>query len=109
VSDAIFEFNKLIIEETADLALAYKCNVSFYAGCGVSGLSALEWTNKFRSKFASSMSRLADCKRREMGGSVKLAGNEIFGWLGFDCIMVTPWFGLDTIRGYLLVCASGCG
>jgi orotidine-5'-phosphate decarboxylase len=101
VCDAIFEFNKLIIEETVDLAVAYKCNVSFYAGCGVSGLSAIERTNKFLSEFAPSVPRLADCKRSEMGESVKLVGDEIFGWLGFDCVMVTPWFGFDTIRDYL--------
>jgi orotidine-5'-phosphate decarboxylase len=101
VGEAIFEFNKLIIEETADWAVAYKCNVSFYACHGVDGLSALALTNKFLAEIAPSVPRLADCKRSEMGESVKLVGDEIFGWLGFDCVMVTPWFGFDTIRGYL--------
>ena len=26
---------------------------------------------------------------------------EIFDWLGFDSILVTPWFGQDTIKDYL--------
>jgi orotidine-5'-phosphate decarboxylase len=30
-----------------------------------------------------------------------LVRQEIFDWLGFDCIMVTPWFGSDTFRDYL--------
>jgi orotidine-5'-phosphate decarboxylase len=36
-----------------------------------------------------------------MGESVAMVRQELFDWLGFDCVMVTPWFGADTLRDYL--------
>jgi orotidine-5'-phosphate decarboxylase len=35
-----------------------------------------------------------------MGETVKMAAGELFDWLKFDCVMVTPWFGFDTLRDY---------
>jgi orotidine-5'-phosphate decarboxylase len=101
VSEAIFEFNKMIVEATSDLAAAYKMNVSFYAGYGEEGLAALRRTNRYLREVDPSVPIIADCKRSEMGETVKLVRQEIFDWLGFDCIMVTPWFGSDTLRDYL--------
>jgi orotidine-5'-phosphate decarboxylase len=36
-----------------------------------------------------------------MDESVMMVKQEIFDWLRFDCILVTPWFGFDTARDYL--------
>jgi orotidine-5'-phosphate decarboxylase len=101
VSEAIFEFNKMIVEATSELAVAYKMNVAFYAGYGEEGLAALRRTNRYLREIDSSVPIIADCKRSEMGETVKLVRREIFDWLGFDCVMVTPWFGADTFRDYL--------
>jgi orotidine-5'-phosphate decarboxylase len=101
VSEAVFEFNKMIAEATSGLAAVYKMNVSFYAGYGEEGLSALMRTNRYLRASDPAVPLIADCKRSEMGETVKLVSQEVFDWLGFDCIMVTPWFGMDTLRGYL--------
>jgi orotidine-5'-phosphate decarboxylase len=101
ILEAIFEFNKMIVEATSDFAVAYKMNVSFYAGYGEEGLAALKRTNRYLREIEPAVPIIADCKRSEMGETVKLVRREIFDWLGFDCIMVTPWFGLDTFRDYL--------
>ena len=42
--DAIFEFNKAIIDATADLCVAYKPNLAFYESLGLQGWEALERT-----------------------------------------------------------------
>ncbi len=76
-------------------------NVAFYAGFGSEGLDALAKTNVYLQQSYPSIPRIADCKRSEMGESVTLVKQEIFDWLGFDCVMVTPWFGFDTVRDYL--------
>lgn len=101
VSDAVFEFNKKVVEATQDLAVAYKSNVAFYAGFGAEGLEGLARTNHWIQENYPTIPLLADCKRSEMGESVKMIEHEIFEWLGFDCVMVTPWFGFDTVRDYL--------
>lgn len=101
IADSIFQFNKEIVNATHDLASAYKMNVAFYAGFGTDGLEGLRRTNEFIKNRFPEIPLLADCKRSEMGESVKMVKQEIFDWLQFDCVMVTPWFGFDTIKDYL--------
>lgn len=101
VSQAIYAFNKEVIDATHDVAVAYKSNLAFYAGFGAQGLDGLARTNAYLCKNYPQIPTLADCKRSEMGESVKMIEQEIFDWLGFDCVMVTPWFGFDTVRDYL--------
>lgn len=98
---SVFSFNKQVIEATQQVAAAYKMNVAFYAGFGADGLEGLRKTTEFLKKKYPDIPLIADCKRSEMGESVQMVKQEIFDWLGFDCIMVTPWFGFDTIAGYL--------
>ena len=76
-------------------------NLTFYAGFGFEGLAGLKETNAYIRKNHPAIPILADCKRSEMGESVEMARREIFDELGFDCVMVTPWFGRDSIRDYL--------
>ncbi|MDR0463068.1 MAG: orotidine-5'-phosphate decarboxylase [Pseudomonadales bacterium] len=101
ISEAVFEFNKNIIDVTHDIAVIYKMNTSFYAGYGAEGMEGLRLTNEYIKNNYPDILTLADCKRSEMGESVKMVAGELFGWLGFDCVMVTPWFGVDTIRDYM--------
>lgn len=101
IEAAIFKFNKKIIEKTHDYAVAYKSNVAFYAGFGGEGLVGLRLTNEYLLRYYPHIPRLADCKRSEMDESVGMVKQEIFDWLKFNCIMVTPWFGYDTIREYV--------
>ncbi|HLC94663.1 MAG TPA: orotidine-5'-phosphate decarboxylase [Patescibacteria group bacterium] len=101
ISKTIFSFNKKIIEATHDIAVAYKSNVAFYAGFGSEGLEGLRLTNTYLKTHHASIPLFADCKRSEMGESVAMVKKEIFDWLLFDCVMVTPWFGFDTVQDYL--------
>jgi len=101
VSQAIFSFNKEIIAVTHDIAAVYKMNVAFYAGFGAQGLEGLRLTNEYLKSTYPDIPLLADCKRSEMGESVNMVKQEIFDWLQFDCVMVTPWFGFDTVKDYL--------
>ncbi len=100
IEKTILNFNQNIIESTADLAIIYKMNLSFYAGFGEAGLRALAATNDYLKKRHPEIMILADCKRSEMGQSVVMVAQEIFDWLKFDCVMVTPWFGFDTLKDY---------
>lgn len=101
VSSSIFEFNSEVVSRTQKVAAAYKMNLSFYAGFGIEGLEGLRRTNEvIREKFPS-IPIIADAKRSEMGETVTMVKREIFEHLLFDAVMVTPWFGFDTVRDYL--------
>lgn len=101
VSEAILEFNKRVVDATHEYTCAYKSNLAFYGGFGADGLKGLELSNKYIRETYPEIPLFADCKRSEMGESVRMIKGEIFDWLGFDCVMATPWFGSDTIRDYL--------
>jgi len=101
VSEAILAFNKTVVDISYHSAVAFKMNVAFYAGFGPEGLKGLKQTNEYIRRNHPSIPILADCKRSEMGESVEMVRREIFDELQFDCVMVTPWFGYDTIRDYL--------
>ena len=45
--DAIFDFNKAIIDATADLCVAYKPNLAFYESIGIEGWNILERTVEY--------------------------------------------------------------
>ena len=45
--DPVFEFNKAIVDATADVAIAYKPNIAFYESRGVEGWITLEKTVKY--------------------------------------------------------------
>jgi len=87
--------------------MGFKMNLAFYAGFGEQGLQALRDTTKHIRQHYPTIPLFADCKRSEMGESVAMVRQEIFDDLGFDAVMVTPWFGSDTIRDYLVDPAYG--
>lgn len=101
ISEAIFEFNKKIIDATHDVVVAYKPNVVFYAAHGTDGLEALKKTNEYIKEVDSTLVTIADCKRSEMKRSAELAGQELFDAFHFDSFTNTPWFGFDTIEPFL--------
>jgi len=107
IAQSIFQFNREIVDRTHDLAVAYKMNLAFYGGFGAEGLEGLRLTNAYLKETHPEIPLLADCKRSEMGESVLMVKQEIFDWLGFDCVMVTPWFGFDTVRDYLTEASHG--
>lgn len=98
VSQGIFDFNKNIIEATHKIAVAYKINLIFYESYGFEGLRGLRLTIKFLKKKFPEIPLLADCKRAEIGEGALMLKRLIFDWLEFDCIMITPWFGYDSIK-----------
>lgn len=101
VAESILAFNQEVVKASVDVAVCYKSNVAFYSGFGADGLEGLRLTNEWIKKEHPSVPLIADCKRSEMGESVGMVKREIFEWLGFDCVMATPWFGFDTVREYL--------
>lgn len=44
LEDPVFEFNKAVIDATAEVAIAYKPNIAFYESRGVEGWKSLEKT-----------------------------------------------------------------
>jgi len=99
--DPIFEFNKAIIDATADLCVSYKPNLAFYESMGLSGWDVLDRTvdyirNKYPEQFI-----IADAKRGDIGNTSAMYARTFLGNMNFDAITVAPYMGEDSVTPFL--------
>ncbi|MBI3883542.1 MAG: orotidine-5'-phosphate decarboxylase, partial [Sphingobacteriales bacterium] len=96
--DAVFEFNKQIIDATKDLCTSYKINTAFYEALGLKGWEALEKTVNYIPK---DIFTIADAKRGDIGNTSTQYAKAFFETLNFDAITVAPYMGEDSVRPFL--------
>ncbi|MEP7108397.1 MAG: orotidine-5'-phosphate decarboxylase [Ferruginibacter sp.] len=96
--DAIFEFNKKIIDATKDLCVGYKINTAFYEAMGLKGWEAMQKTVDY---IPSEFFTIADAKRGDIGNTSSQYAKAFFEVLNFDAITVAPYMGEDSIRPFL--------
>ncbi len=96
--DAVFEFNKQIIDATKDLCVAYKINTAFYEALGVKGWQALEKTVNY---IPATHFKIADAKRGDIGNTSYQYAKAFFETIPFDAVTVAPYMGSDSIKPFL--------
>ncbi|MEE1113652.1 MAG: orotidine-5'-phosphate decarboxylase [Eubacterium sp.] len=111
-AEAIWEFNKRIVDATYDLIPAVKPQVAMYEQFGVPGMAVYERTVSYcQSK---GLVVIGDIKRGDIGstseayaaghlGRVKI-GNKEFTGFHEDFSTVNPYLGSDGIKPFLKVC-----
>lgn len=96
--DAVFEFNRRIIDATKDHCVSYKINTAFYEAQGLRGWEALEKTVQH---IPSTHFRIADAKRGDIGNTSSQYAKAFFETLPFDAITVAPYMGADSVKPFL--------
>jgi orotidine-5'-phosphate decarboxylase len=96
--DAIFEFNRQIIDATKDHCVSYKVNTAFYEAQGLKGWEALERTAEY---IPSTHFKIADAKRGDIGNTSAQYARAFFEVMNFDAITVAPYMGADSVRPFL--------
>jgi orotidine-5'-phosphate decarboxylase len=96
--DAVFLFNKAIIDATKDYCVGYKINTAFYEAEGVKGWEAMQKTIDY---IPSTHFKIADAKRGDIGNTSAQYAKAFFETLSFDAITVAPYMGEDSIRPFL--------
>jgi len=96
--DAVFEFNKQIIDATQDLCVAYKINTAFYEAMGLKGWEAMEKTVNYIPK---DQFIIADAKRGDIGNTSSQYAKAFFEMMHFDAITVAPYMGEDSVKPFL--------
>ncbi|WP_291579280.1 orotidine-5'-phosphate decarboxylase [Clostridium sp. UBA6640] len=100
LEDAIFEFNKAIIDETIDVAACYKPQIAYYEALGISGLMAYKKTLEYI-KLKGGIS-IGDIKRGDISKTAEMYAKAHFeGDFEADFITLSPYMGLDSIEPYL--------
>lgn len=101
VSDAIFEFNRLIIEATADFCCAYKPNIAFYEGYGLEGLDALIRTNRYLREHYPDIPIILDAKRADIGSTNRGYVQMVEDVFSAHAITVHPYLGREALLPFL--------
>ncbi len=96
--DAIFAFNKAIIDATKDHCVSYKINTAFYESQGLKGWEAMEKTVQYIPK---THFTIADAKRGDIGNTSSQYAKTFFEIFPFDAVTVAPYMGEDSVRPFL--------
>ncbi len=112
VSNAIFEYNKTIVDSVYDLIPAVKPQIAMYETFGIPGLVAFDKTVKYcKSK---GLVVIGDIKRGDIGststayalghlGKVTIEGKDFRGFEE-DFATVNPYLGSDGVKPFIDVC-----
>jgi len=113
-AEAIFQFNKALIDATYDIIPAIKPQFAYYEMYGIEAIKALKATIEYAQ--SKGMLVIADAKRNDIGttatayaegiiGKTTIAGGEEKNMFGADCVTVNAYLGIDGIKPFLDVCA----
>ncbi len=94
----LFEFNKAIIDATADLVCAYKPNLAFYEALGSAGMEALKRTADY---IPGDIPVIGDAKRGDIGSTARAYAKALFEVFGFDAVTVNPYLGQDSVQPFI--------
>ena len=100
-NDPVFEFNKAIIDATADLCLAYKPNLAFYESLGLAGWDVLDRTVDYIRTHYPDQFIIADAKRGDIGNTSAMYARTFLGNMNFDSVTVAPYMGEDSVTPFL--------
>ena len=97
----VFEFNKQIIDATAEYAVAYKPNLAFYEYRGIDGWKDLELTADYIKTNYPDIFLIADAKRGDIGNTSKMYAKAFFENMNFDAVTIAPYMGEDSVSPFL--------
>ncbi len=99
MKNPFFEFNRAIIDATADLVCAYKPQIAYYSALGLE--ADLEMTFKYLRHKCPSVLTILDSKRGDIDSTAKQYARESFERYQADTVTVNAYMGKDVITPFL--------
>ena len=99
--DPFFEFDKAIIDATADLVCAFKPNSAFYEARGANGIQELKDTCDYIREKYPAIPIILDFKRGDIGNSNDHYTKFAFDYLQVDAVTVQPYQGHIAFKPFL--------
>ena len=96
-ANPIYDFNKAIIDATADIASCFKPQIAHFAAAAAED----ELCETIRYAQAAGVPVLLDGKRGDVGSTAEMYARELFERYGADAVTVNPYLGLDAMQPYL--------
>lgn len=106
IYDAVFSFNKEIIDATLDAAAVYKVQIAYYEALGVNGLKVYADTLSYLRERNALV--IADVKRGDIAKTAEMYAKAHFtGDFEADFITVNPFMGMDTLEPFFPYLENG--
>lgn len=113
-ADAIWNFNKEIVDHTWDLIPSVKPQIAMYEQFGIEGLKVYEKTVRYCQE--KGLVVIGDAKRGDIGstsaayatghiGKVKV-GSNVYSAFNTDFLTVNPYLGTDGVKPFVDVCKA---
>jgi orotidine-5'-phosphate decarboxylase len=99
-AEAVFAFNKAIIDATSDVAACFKVQIAYYEALGIEGLRCFAKTLAYIRKRGSLV--ISDIKRGDIADTARHYAKAHFeGDFEADFVTLSPYMGLDSIEPWL--------
>jgi orotidine-5'-phosphate decarboxylase len=95
----IYDFCAAIVDATADLVIAFKPQIAYFAAHGAE--AQLERLMAHMRKAAPGVPIILDAKRGDIGSTAEQYAKEAFERYGADCVTLSPFMGFDSVQPYL--------
>ena len=95
----IFDFCAAIVEATADLVIAFKPQIAYFAAHRAEG--QLERLMAHMRQVAPGVPVILDAKRGDIGSTAAQYAVEAFERYGADAVTLSPFMGFDSVEPYL--------
>ena len=98
-SSRIFDFCAALVDATADLVIAFKPQIAYFAAHRAE--DQLERLMQHMRRVAAHVPVILDAKRGDIGNTAEQYAVEAFERYGADAVTLSPFMGLDSIQPYL--------
>ena len=95
----LFEFNKAIVDATAEVVCAFKPQIAYYSASQAE--RDLELTIDYIHKNHPGIPVILDAKRGDIGSTAEKYAQEVFDRYNADAVTVNPYMGADTLQPFL--------
>ncbi|MFC6281527.1 MULTISPECIES: orotidine-5'-phosphate decarboxylase [Polaromonas] len=101
----IYDFCAAIVDATADLVIAFKPQIAYFAAHRAE--SQLERLMEYMRRVAPQVPVILDAKRGDIGSTAEQYAIEAFERYGADAVTLSPFMGFDSVAPYLKYHAKG--
>lgn len=106
IHQALFDYNKEIIDATKDVCAIYKLQIAYYESYGLEGMLAYKNTLDYLRN--QDLLTIGDVKRSDIAASATMYAKAHFeGDFEVDFMTLNPYMGMDSISPYLPYLESG--
>jgi orotidine-5'-phosphate decarboxylase len=99
-AEAVFEYNKALIDATFDTAACYKVQIAYYEEMGTAGLNAYARTLEYIRNRCGIV--IADIKRSDIADTAKRYAKAHYGGdFEADFVTLNPYLGMDSLEPWI--------